>query len=291
MAQSKSFFGLRKGSTKSLTFQVLNGKQITKDRVYNVKNPQTIAQMQQRALMATVITAYSTMKEICDHSFEDVEVGAKSMAEFMKINLKDLSKLAPVCNITEYKSSSYVQNSYVISNGTLPVVDVLMNGKNADIDTGFTASESTEVKWSDIAATMGIKKGGMLTIVNVEGTCRWLRIKFIEDMWDTVIKPNQSNITELKALGAIEGNSLEFESMLTFVKNTDDTCKIRVDASDDSYTGAIISEKVNNKWKRSKAMLIGDESKYNYETAFDTYPINTTLLLNGGKMSTNVITD
>lgn len=37
MAQSKGFFGLRKGSTKSLTFSVLDGKQITKDRVYDVK--------------------------------------------------------------------------------------------------------------------------------------------------------------------------------------------------------------------------------------------------------------
>ena len=41
MAQSKGFFGRRKGSTKSLTFSVLDGKQITKDRVYDVKNPRT----------------------------------------------------------------------------------------------------------------------------------------------------------------------------------------------------------------------------------------------------------
>ena len=87
MAQSKSFFGLRTGSTKTLTFQVLNGKQITKDRVYNVKNPQTLAQMQQRAIMATVVTAYSSMKEICDHSFQGFEVGSKTMGEFLKTNI------------------------------------------------------------------------------------------------------------------------------------------------------------------------------------------------------------
>ena len=47
MAQSKGFFGLRKGSTKSLTFSTLDGKQITKDRVYDVKNPRTENQMRQ----------------------------------------------------------------------------------------------------------------------------------------------------------------------------------------------------------------------------------------------------
>ena len=50
MAQSKSFFGLRTGSTKSLTFQVYRGQQITKDRVTRVSNPQSDAQMQQRGL-------------------------------------------------------------------------------------------------------------------------------------------------------------------------------------------------------------------------------------------------
>ena len=100
MAQSKSFFGLRKGSTKSLTFQVLNGKQITKDRVYNVKNPQTLAQMQQRALMATAVSAYSNLKAICDHSFEGIEVGSKTMSEFIKLNLAKLSSEMP--NVTSF---------------------------------------------------------------------------------------------------------------------------------------------------------------------------------------------
>ena len=48
MAKSKSFFGLRTGSTKSLTFQVYRGEQITKDRVYRVSNPRTTRQIEQR---------------------------------------------------------------------------------------------------------------------------------------------------------------------------------------------------------------------------------------------------
>ena len=38
MAISSGYYGLRKGSTKSHTYSVLNGKQITKDRVEGGKN-------------------------------------------------------------------------------------------------------------------------------------------------------------------------------------------------------------------------------------------------------------
>jgi outer membrane protein assembly factor BamA len=59
MAQSKSFFGLRRGSTKSLTFQVFEGKQVTKDRVYNVKNPQTDGQILQRMKLSPAQIFYA----------------------------------------------------------------------------------------------------------------------------------------------------------------------------------------------------------------------------------------
>ena len=57
MAKSQTFFGLRKGSTKSLTFSVLNGQQVTKDRVIGGKNPRTESQMIQRVLMNTIVQA------------------------------------------------------------------------------------------------------------------------------------------------------------------------------------------------------------------------------------------
>ena len=75
MAKSSSFFGLRKGSTKSLTFQVLRGQQITKDRVTQVSNPRSEAQMTQRALIPIVAAARAQLKGLVDHSFEGVAYG------------------------------------------------------------------------------------------------------------------------------------------------------------------------------------------------------------------------
>ena len=88
MAKSKSFFGLRTGSTKSLTFQVYRGQQVTKDRVYRVANPRTDAQMTQRALIPIVAAARSALKGLVDHSFEGIPYGEASLKEFSALNLR-----------------------------------------------------------------------------------------------------------------------------------------------------------------------------------------------------------
>lgn len=290
MAQSKSFFGLRKGSTKSLTFQVLNGKQITKDRVYNVKNPQTLAQMQQRALMATAVTAYSKMKAICDHSFEGVEVGSKTMGEFIKNNLTILSSRMPDINVTEYKSQTFAVNEYMISKGTLNPVTSLVSNNNVKFDTGIHLHPEGNIKWSDIAEKMGIKQNGMLTFVVIyEKQCLWLRIKFNEDMWDAEPSIGESGfINNLSELQAVEGNSLELSDIVILTKDGTGNYFFEVKLNEGDSAGAIISERVENTWKRSTAYLNG-KMNYLFNAAFSTYPINTTLLLNGGKMSSNVL--
>ena len=290
MAQSKSFFGLRTGSTKTLTFQVLNGKQITKDRVYNIKNPQTLAQMQQRALMATAVTAYSKMKIICDHSFEGVQVGSKTMGEFIKNNLSILANDMPEINVTEYKSQTFAENKYLISKGTLNPVNSTVNGNNVRIDTGVAITGGDSITWGDIASKMGIKQDGMLTFVVIfEKQCLWLRIKFNETMLNTQPTIGESGFAnDLSDLSAVEGNSLELQDIVTINKGVSGNYYFEVKLNESDAAGAIISERVENTWKRSTAYLNGN-IRYMFDAAFSTYPINSTLLLNGGKMSSNVL--
>lgn len=290
MAQSKSFFGLRKGSTKSLTFQVLNGKQITKDRVYNVKNPQTLAQMQQRALMATAITAYSKMKAICDHSFEGVDVGSKTMGEFIKNNLNILAKAMPTINVTEYKSQTFAENKYIISKGTLSPINSTVKGNNVRFDTGIAITPGDRFTWGDIAEKFGIKTNGMLTFVVIyEKQCLWLRIKFNEDILDTQPTIGENGfINDLSELRAVEGNSLELSDIITINKEESGNYYFEAKLNENDAAAAIVSERVENTWKRSTAYLNGN-MKYLFEAAFSTYPINSSLLLNGGKMQSNVL--
>ena len=117
MAKSKSFFGLRTGSTKSLTFQVYRGQQITKDRVYRVSNPRTDAQMTQRALIPIVAAARSTLKGLIDHSFEGVPYGEASLKEFSKQNLR-----ASALTVSSYSPNGVSNAGFadlIVSNGTL----------------------------------------------------------------------------------------------------------------------------------------------------------------------------
>ena len=119
MAKSKSFFGLRTGSTKSLTFQVYRGQQITKDRVYRVSNPRTEAQMTQRALIPIVAAARSVLKGLVDHSFEGVAYGEPSLKEFSKLNLR-----AGALSVTSYSPNGVSNPGFadlIISNGSINV--------------------------------------------------------------------------------------------------------------------------------------------------------------------------
>lgn len=141
MAKSKSFFGLRTGSTKSLTFQVNRGQQITKDRVYRVSNPRSEAQMTQRALIPIVAAARSALKGLVDHSFEGVPYGEASLREFSKQNLR-----AGALSVTSYSPNGVSNPGFadlIVSNGSINVSYSIESDENsntikADIkSTGF----------------------------------------------------------------------------------------------------------------------------------------------------------
>ena len=119
MARSKSFFGLRTGSTKSLTFQVYRGQQITKDRVYRVSNPRTEAQMKQRAIIPIVAASRAALKGLVDHSFEGVPYGEASLKEFSKQNLR-----AGALSVISYSPNGVSNPGFadlIVSNGSINV--------------------------------------------------------------------------------------------------------------------------------------------------------------------------
>lgn len=117
MAKSKSFFGLRRGSTKSHTYQVLRGEQITKDRVYDVTNPQSEGQMKQRLKLPIVSTSLTVLKELVNHSFEGVSYGDDTLRVFRQENLKSKG-----LEITEYVPKGVTDTgvaNIMVSKGTL----------------------------------------------------------------------------------------------------------------------------------------------------------------------------
>lgn len=117
MAKSRSFFGLRTGSTKSLTFQTYRGQQITKDRVTSVSNPQSAAQMDQRLLLPMVANARTRLAGLVDHSFEGVPYGYQSLQKFSSLNLQK-----GALTVTSYVPkglSDPGRANFIISDGSL----------------------------------------------------------------------------------------------------------------------------------------------------------------------------
>jgi len=148
MAKSKSFFGLRTGSTKSLTFQVYRGQQITKDRVTRISNPRTESQMVQRALIPIVAASRSALKGLIDHSFEGVAYGDQSLKMFSSLNLK-----TGALKVTSYPPNGYSNPGFanlIVSRGTINVDFDIQNGSAHSVLAMFpTSAESMTHKAYD----------------------------------------------------------------------------------------------------------------------------------------------
>lgn len=297
MAQSKSFFGLRRGSTKTLTFSVYNGKQVTKDRVYNVKNPRSSMQMKQRAIMATALHGYSALKEICDHSFEGVTYGQKSMNYFVSQNTRIIRDAAMGANLSLYKGNS-VSNAYMISKGTLP--EILVTTTSSENKLYFTkaypGSVSASTTFGNFMSWFGANKlEDMVTIVTLvdnpggNASMYWIRFRLTEENKSKTIGAGTlpHNIMESLSLGDdFETNIDNFSSddfpvtitasALVFGSGTNE------DTPQSQSLGIIVSRKSETGWLRSPSTMVNLSNEFNYHDAIATYPEGGEKILNGG---------
>lgn len=134
MATGSFMMGTLKGKLGETVAMRRNGKQVVRAYISNPKNPNSQKQQVQRMVQATAAQAYSAMKKICDHSFEGVQVGQKSMSYFMSKNMDYLraSIAANSDGTLKNASADYVRkgvnlpvlNKYVVGKGTLPAVAV-----------------------------------------------------------------------------------------------------------------------------------------------------------------------
>lgn len=177
MATSKNFFGLRRGSTKSLTFQVLDGKQITKDRVTEVKNPKTIAQNLQRMKLAPAQKFYAalnsaTAQGVINHSFEGVAYHEPTRRAFMALAMS--SKLSGP--YVPKGVQTFIPAVYQIAKGSLenPFLNGFQDGSAAIPEPSEGATRITiqpgntiDADRHDALLEAGIPEGAQISIVYV----------------------------------------------------------------------------------------------------------------------------
>lgn len=289
MAQSKGFFGLRKGSTKSLTFSVLDGKQITKDRVYDVKNPRTESQMRQRMLMTTIGAAFKTLKSIADHSFEGYSSGMQCMRQFNSRNLNRFKQAAAAKGsvaFNKYKDGDINPLPFILASGSLPgfsfKFDATSNleivGEKEGAD--FTTAEG-------IYAALGVQRNDLITFCTVIGEGTTLNGVYS-------YKAERFNIVRLYCdkSGAVSKPADAFT-----ISTNNDQASVSMSTAANAITiktgeadfGAVIQSRKNDSgWLRSDAvMIVNDTVIADVKTAnqLATYPVGSELILNNGPMA------
>lgn len=289
MAQSKGFFGLRKGSTKSLTFSTLDGKQITKDRVYDVKNPRTENQMRQRMLMTTVGAAYKMLKSIADHSFEGYSSGMQCMRQFNSRNLNRFKQAAAAKGsvaFNEYKDGDINPLPFILASGSLPgfifsfdgesKLQIVGEKENAD----FATAEG-------IYAALGVQRNDLITFCTVIGEGSTSNGVYS-------YKAERFNIVRLYCdkSGAVSKPADAFT-----ISTNNDQASISMSTAANALTiktgaadfGAVIQSRKNDSgWLRSDAvMIVAEDVISGVKTAnqLATYPVGTELILNNGPMA------
>lgn len=289
MAKSKGFFGLRKGSTKSLTFSVLDGKQITKDRVYDVKNPRTEAQMRQRMLMTTVGAAYKMLKSIADHSFEGYSSGMQCMRQFNSRNLNRFKKAAAAKGevaFNEYKDGDINPLPFILASGSLPGFDYKLDAtSNLEIKGEKDAADFTTAE--GIYAALGVQRNDLITFCTVigEGSVSNGVYTYKAERFDIVRLYCDKSGTVAKAADAFT------------ISTNNDQAAVSMSTSGNAITiksgvadfGAVIQSRKNDSgWLRSNAvMVVSDTAISGVKTAnqLATYPVGTELILNNGPMA------
>lgn len=165
---------MARGKVGDVVFSRADGEQISRVRNRHPKNPKSNGQQYQRAIMATVMRAYSAGKEIFDHSFQGYAKGAECQRYFMKLNADALrAQIAQELKITDYNTlrttsvarvvapsvNMAVANTYKVSEGDYPLNFFC-------VDQNWGANEGETV--AAYSARMGLVPGDIYTLVCFE---------------------------------------------------------------------------------------------------------------------------
>ena len=153
-----------------------NGQTIMRE-IVTPRNPKTNAQMIQRAIMATVMRAYSAGSEIFDHSFQGYAKGGNNQHRFVKLNARvlrslvanDLNNAVAVASqkgrVVAPGVQQFVPFEMVISEGTYAQNFFTFNTAVSDAYAVVAPAKNENEKVSEYANRCGLLPGDIYTVV------------------------------------------------------------------------------------------------------------------------------
>lgn len=293
------FAGEIRGSVGKVTFRKANGKNVVSQKVTQVANPRSMGQQMQRMKMYTVLKAYSLMKNICDHSFENAKGRNGNMSMFIRNNVStmwfgmDETELEQGnCYLDMGEQNKIAPNAYQISEGSLknnvePAnVQINVNGNNSWIhaislknsETAYTRDNLEKITVKELHELFGCEIGTQITICSISGYTRpefiYSRYVFLKEsaeenvfskvgniikVSDDVLDLYRSKITNGAIIGIIKDGEPTAQKSYLWLGTQSGSGEEGV------ACGIILSSKENGVWKRSTAMLMWTPDRSNTE--------------------------
>lgn len=282
MAKGNMLLGFSRGSVGDLTFYRRNSQQVTRARARVVKNPKTLQQQMQRAIMRTSVEAYKVLKEVCDHSWEGVAYGANSYAEFQRQNMAMLRRFAQNDGSNAYSFlpagfNGLTAMPWVLSKGSIAWAGGYSffegsggHGLVCSFENTLPAATTLQnATYEQIAAFFGCQLGDQLTFVWCpkrvdidESTANKLNLSRL------ILSPSHGEPAETQIFDAsgkvINGNPLnENVNALTFAID-EQHMQISFDDAEDFIGAAIIVSRraADGSWLRSPAIFNQSDAQH-----------------------------
>ena len=119
------------GSAGNVTFKQRSGETIVSEKVTQVRNPRTNAQMQTRTRWGNIIAMYKGIRPLLNYGFENKPKTLSDYNMFVKLNMQRtpiyLTKQAVA-------GGACIATAYQISQGSLPAIVVTGTGQNGVTD-------------------------------------------------------------------------------------------------------------------------------------------------------------
>lgn len=289
--------GMGRGKVGEIVFSRQDGEQVFRARNRHPRNPRTNKQLVQRAIMATVMSAYSAGRDIFDHSFQGYSVGAGCQRRFLSLNANalrtqmaiDFENATPeeaLAKVTAPKIQTPIPNQYIISEGSLSQTVFTFDAEGGFYSWTLPAPAANE-KVNAYAERVGLVAGDIYTFVFIDtskaaddilfkalgiasvdydivyrGGFGWVRLitKNLTAVEDTI-----TNSTLLSVLFEIEQGGVANLSSSTTIVNSlaiDTLDSTRTGAEDNGYSIGLIKSRRDVDLRSNSSMYVGNPDEF-----------------------------
>lgn len=187
MSKGNLFLGFGRGKVGDVVFSHVNGEQVARARNRSPRNPQTPLQLLQRVVMKTASLGFSTLQDICNHSFQGRNGTTENQARFIERNIaifrnqlaEEINSGDPETILTSAQSNFSAKgdamaamNAYQVSEGSLRpiglhwVEDAGTSDANFVLLEGLTGDIRTWT-YTQLCNKLNLMQGDQLTLLSL----------------------------------------------------------------------------------------------------------------------------